>query len=268
MVARHPGGESSKLYRILLRREIPAAAPGFIPHSPEAHVEWILEPGGGAHVSERGAAGWRVAIFHPAVELLGGQAAQVRCQVRLAADQFAEVYEFIGAELVGIISMTGGRFRRLALIPEIRSAGALVGRAKAIAPVITVRETPSRKAHDWRLDLAHFVDQFFANSIDVGNFRVGAHPHTVVHHAAQILREMAVDVRRNRPQRFVGQHFDSGVRGIRLRPRPRKRNLSGKNCPGPRQACAQKLTPFHHVRTSFQHFHTAAYGKRLPRMML
>ena len=44
-----------------------------------------------------------------------------------------------------------------------------------------------------RFDLPHLLDQFFANAIQVWNFRLLAHPDAVVDHAAQIFGEVSVD---------------------------------------------------------------------------
>ena len=39
--------------------------------------------------------------------------------------------------------------------------------ADPIAPVVTIGKAPSGKADHWWFDLSHFVDQFFANAIDI-----------------------------------------------------------------------------------------------------
>ena len=96
---RHPGRESPELHSVFLRRKVSSATPGFVAHAPEAHVERIFESGRRAHIRQGRAARGRVAVFDPAVEFFRGQTAQVRRQIRLAADQLAEVHELVSAEL-------------------------------------------------------------------------------------------------------------------------------------------------------------------------
>ena len=42
--SRNPGRESPEFHGVFLRGEISAAAPRFVAHAPEAHVERIFEP--------------------------------------------------------------------------------------------------------------------------------------------------------------------------------------------------------------------------------
>ena len=57
----------------------------------------------------------------------------------------------------------------LAYAPNLVARGLRRRRTNTIAPIVAVRKTTSWKSHDRRLDLAHLVDQFFANAVDVGN---------------------------------------------------------------------------------------------------
>src|SRR5207245_6436177 len=122
------------------------------------------------------------AILNPAIELLGREAAQIRGDIRLPADQPAKLHELIGAEAIGIIAMSGRSGRRVSEGPKVSPPRTLVHRAYAIPPVIAVGETAAREAHDRRFDLPHLVDQFFANAIHVRAFRVLAYPASVIHH--------------------------------------------------------------------------------------
>ena len=82
-VARDPGDKAAKLHRILFRRKITAAAPGFIADTPEAHLKAVAFAACGAQLRQRCAASWSVAVFHPLVSVFGWKAAQIRRQVRL-----------------------------------------------------------------------------------------------------------------------------------------------------------------------------------------
>ena len=97
----------------------------------------------------------------------------------MRADEFAEVDEFVGAELIWIVSVAGGSRCEFTAVPEIGAARTFVGRADAVAPVVAVGETPTGKADDGRLDLAHLFDERLADSIDIGNFGIFADPHAV-----------------------------------------------------------------------------------------
>ena len=118
------------------------------------------------------------------------------------------------------------------------------------------------------LDVPHFVDEFFANSINVGHFGVRAHPNPVINDAAQILREMPVDIGGNGSQRLVREDFDAGIPGARLGPGKWRGQLRGKNASRTCQTRAKKLPAFDHGSPSLLEEMFAAYGKRLPTIML
>src|SRR5579863_22912 len=181
---RNPGGKAAELGGIFLWSEISSASPGLVAHAPIANSERLGISCTGPHVCQRRTAGGRVAVFHPASEALGGQAAQIRRQIRLAPDEFAKMDKFIRPELIGIVFMSGRRFLGFDVLPKVSTARALVGWTDSISPVIAVGETSSGKANDRSFNLAHLVDQVFADSIDVGDGRVLSDPDPVVDHAA------------------------------------------------------------------------------------
>src|SRR5580698_1055112 len=117
--------------------------------------------------------------------------------------------ELIGAELIGIVLMTGVTVFRLDAFPEVRAPGTFLGRANSVAPIITVGEASAGKPDHRCLDPAHLIDQVFANSIDIGNGRVLSYPNAVVNHPAQIFGEMPIDIGRDHSQGFVEEDFDS-----------------------------------------------------------
>src|SRR5262245_59141396 len=71
-----PGDEPPVLDRVLLGREVAAAAPGLVADAPEPDPERLGVTAGGPQLGERGAARWRVAVIHPLIEVAGRQAAQ------------------------------------------------------------------------------------------------------------------------------------------------------------------------------------------------
>src|SRR4029077_8725830 len=158
------------------------------------NVEGVFESRRRAHIGQCGAARGGVAVFNPAIELLGREAAQVRCEIRVSSDCKAELYKLVRAEPIWIVTVCIRSASRLAAIPEIRAARALFNRAGSVAPVIAVCEAAPWKANNRGMDLLHFVDQVLANAANVGHLRVLTDPYAVVNHSAQILCEMAVDV--------------------------------------------------------------------------
>src|ERR1700738_4777326 len=128
------------------------------------------------------------------IKSLGGKTAQVGRQEGLRPVYLAELREFVGAELVGIVLVSGGRRGRFFRSPEIGAARAFVALANAVAPIVAVREAPAGVANDRRLDLAHFLDQLFANAVYVRNFGVFTYPDAVVNDAAEVFGEVPVNV--------------------------------------------------------------------------
>ena len=103
--------------------------------------------------------------------------------------------------------------------PEIGAARTVVGRADAVAPVVAVGEAAAGPADDRRLDLLHLVDERLADAVDVGNLRVFADPDAVVHDAAEMLDEMAVQLGRDRADRLADQNLEARLGRLRARRR-------------------------------------------------
>src|SRR5439155_4419940 len=162
---------------------------------------------------------WRVAVFNPLVEIPRGKAANVRSDVGRGANQAAKADELVRTEPVRIEPL--GPRRRLTarsgarVRPEVGAARAVVGRADSVAPVIAVGEAAAWPPDDWRLDLFHLVDERLADPIDVRNLRVLADPDAVVDDAAEVLGEMAVQLRVDGANRLVDQNFQTRVGGLR-----------------------------------------------------
>ena len=205
--SRHPRRVAPELGRVFFGREVAAAAPRLVADAPVADVERIAIAPPRAQIRHRRRAGGRVAVFNPLVQVARRQAAHVGGDVRRRAGQTAEVDELVRAEPIGIEALRSGGGGAILtgtrVGPEVRAARAAVGRADAVAPVVTVGEAATRPADDRRLDLLHLVDERFADAVDVGNLRVFADPDAVVHHAAEMLDEMAVQLWRDGPDRLV-----------------------------------------------------------------
>src|SRR5689334_8600447 len=207
----NPGGETAELGGVRFGREVAAATPRFIADAPITHVEGFAVAARCAQLRQRRRACRRVAVFDPLIKLPGRQAAQVSRQIRLRADQTAEAHEFVGAKVIWIIFLrrVGEAFIAQAVVPEIGAARATGARPCAIAPVIAVGETAARPAHDRRAYALQMVYKGFANAADVCNLRVFADPDAVINDAAEMLGEVAVNLRRNHRRRFCNENLNS-----------------------------------------------------------
>ena len=74
----------------------------------------------------------------------------------------------------------------------------------------------------------------------LANFRFLSNPHAVVDHAADVFCELAIDIRRNLPQRFVQKDLNAGV-GVSC---PDRRMGKNKHSACDRRIF-EKLSPFH-----------------------
>src|ERR1700734_202564 len=137
------------------------------------------------------------------------------------------MHELIRAEFVGIIAMAGWGLFAFSAIPEVGPSRSFVGWPDAATPVIAVRKTAPRKPNYRSFDLAHFIDKFLANAINIRNLRVGPDPNAIVDHTAKVLGEVSIEIRRNNPQGLAGEHFDARVHGFGFRPGKGEGSSSG-----------------------------------------
>src|SRR5439155_1712279 len=93
--------------------------------------------------------------------------------------------------------------------PKVGPTRTLLARAVAVPPVITVRKAAARPPHNRRLQALHVVHQCGSDTAVVPHFGLLAHPNAIVNHAADVLGEMAVKVRRNYADGFFEQDFDA-----------------------------------------------------------
>jgi hypothetical protein len=108
----------------------------------------------------------RVAVLDPAIEICGGQAARSRRR-RVRPQPAYRTGQIVGSELIGIVLVAG---RSVRFFPQPRSwcAEDASPQVNSVLPVVAVSETSSGKTYDRRLDLAHLVDQLFADTVNVG----------------------------------------------------------------------------------------------------
>src|ERR1700685_4162332 len=192
-VVGNPLGEPAIQRAIVFRRELAAASPALVPHSPVPHAEWIAVAVGGSLVCQGRAAGRRVAVFDPLLELLGRTGAHVGRHVRFDVAQPAEMHELMQAEKV----------RLRVLPPAAETARALRAGTDSVAPMVFVRKAAARPADDDATQPPHVLDEGTANPVNVGDLRVGADPDAVVNDAAQMFGELAVEGGFNRARWLV-----------------------------------------------------------------
>jgi hypothetical protein len=144
------------------------------------------------------------------VELLGGPRADVRREIRLGADEPAQAQELVRAELVALHRVTSLGH---AGFPVVVAARPLAGRADAVAPVVAVGEAAPGPAEVRGADALHVVHELLPDAAEVGDPRIGADPDAVVDDTAEVLDEVAVDVRVDDRPRLRRVDLDLGVRG-------------------------------------------------------
>jgi hypothetical protein len=181
------------------------------------------------------------------LKLHGRQTAHIRCQVRLGTNQFAKLHELIGAKFVRLITVVGRRFVAVGAVPEIRTPRPLVSRTDSVAPIVAVGEAAARVAHHGRFNLFHMLDHVATQPVHIRHFGLGSDPQPVVNHAAQVLREMTIDVGRDDSLRFVKQNVDARI-GRRRRLLGQRRETGHAGCGRTCQGAFYKLaTAFHGI---------------------
>src|SRR6266567_496621 len=112
---------------------------------------------------------------------------QIGGEVRLRANESAEMHKLVRAELVRIVNLWAvGILSRIA-DPEVRAARAFTSRPNAIVPVVAVGKTSAWPTQHAGFDLPHLFDQRASDATDVGYLRFLADPNAVVDHAAEVL---------------------------------------------------------------------------------
>jgi hypothetical protein len=83
------------------------------------------------------------------------------------------------------------------------------------------------------------IDDGLTNAVRVGDLRLLAHPDSVVHDRAEVLDEVAVQIRRDRRDDLVDEDIDACIRGAR---RPRREREAG-----PCRGSPQEMSSVHSV---------------------
>jgi hypothetical protein len=88
--------------------------------------------------------------------------------------------------------------------------------ADPVLPVIGIGEATARPADHRHLDLAQRRDDVATDATDVRDRGIGADPDALIDPAAEMLDEMAVDVRIDRGARAIRPNRQLGAIGLRL----------------------------------------------------
>ena len=129
-----------------------------------------------------------VAVLDPVGELLHGAAAHIAGEIGLAPELAGQFHELMGAE--GVILADAAPV-------GVDDGLALRLRADTIAPVVGIGKAAARPAQHRDVQRLERIDNIAAHTVDVGNLRVFADIKALIDAAAQMLRELTVDIRVN-----------------------------------------------------------------------
>src|SRR5581483_5462529 len=126
-----------------------------------------------------------------------------------------ETGKLVCAELIGIVLLRPiGSFLQIRSIgPEVSAARPLAPRTYAVAPVVAIGETAAGPANDGRFQTFQIIDQGFTNPAGVGDLRILSHPNAPINAAAEMLRKVPIDIRRDGSNGFIGKNIDPRGRG-------------------------------------------------------
>jgi hypothetical protein len=143
---------------VIFGPHVPAATPRFIPDSKERNFPGFISS---VLASQIGECRVRVGshVFDPLHLFLRGATADVAVDVRVSAEHFAQVEEFVRAEGV-VVYATPTR---------IWPARAFVAWSNAIAPMIFIGETTARPAQNRHAHFLQCGDDVVAEATGVGN---------------------------------------------------------------------------------------------------
>src|SRR5208283_3580987 len=154
--------------------------------------------------------------LNPLIKVPCRQASDISRQVRLTVDQPAELHELIRSERVWIVARRAGLrnvLQAAGVCPEVVADRPLGWRSNAIAPVVAIGETSARPANYRAANRLHRIHERFADAVNIRDLRVGSDPDAVVHDAAQVLNELAVQQWAHRSDGFVDEYLDLGIGG-------------------------------------------------------
>src|SRR6478609_6908031 len=97
--------------------------------------------------------------------------------------------------MVRVVLRVAERVAAGAAGPEVGAPRPLIARAGAVAPVVAVGEAAARPADGALRQLLHPVDDGLPDPLSVGDLRAFADPDAVVDDAAEVLGEVAIEIR-------------------------------------------------------------------------
>src|SRR5581483_9702915 len=176
-----------------------------VAQAPEAHAV-RLGVGPGPAQQNLGQVGGAVGVFQPAQRLVGGAGAQVEVEIRRGAHGTGEGEQLLGSEAVGLHGVPG----------QVVPGGPLLHRPDAVAPVVAGGEVAAGPAQHGGAQLAHRGEDVGAASL-LGAGRVGVED-AAVHGAADVLDELAVDLRVDGAAPALAVDAEAGAGGHRGAP--------------------------------------------------
>ena len=138
------------------------------------NLPWFLAAVGGAKVGHFGACR-SCHVLDPVGHFLRASGAEVPGDIRLDAEHFAEVEEFVGAERIVIHSLL-----------VVVDVGTLVLRANAVHPVIDISEASARPAHYGDLQGLESLEDIFTVTVNIGYGGILAHPQAAEYAAPEV----------------------------------------------------------------------------------
>ena len=173
-------------------------APGFVAYAPVAHAEWFHRAVLDALPGER-AARRHVAVLDPIAHFARRTASNVAREIRLCANQPAQVDEFVRPE-AAVFDVTAPM--------NVDALWAPFERTNSVAPVIIVCVAAARPAQYGNAQFLQGVNGLLAIAVDVGDRRIFSDPQTTIHAGSEVLRKVTVKFRPHRANFFVRAHRD------------------------------------------------------------
>src|SRR5580700_3288968 len=99
------------------------------------------------------------------------------------------MHEFVDPELIGLGGIHAWRHAPLPIIVRARARRRF---PDAVTPVIPVGKAAAGPSNIRRPDPLHVIHKLFADTVNVGDGRIAAHPYAIVDDAAKVLDEVSV----------------------------------------------------------------------------
>ena len=203
-------------------RHVAAATPALVADGEIADLPRLVAAMGAAEVGQ-GRVGVARHVFDPLHRLLHGAAADVEANVRLDAEQLAEIEKLVRAEVIVFhdAAPVGVDHRR-----------AFFAGSDAVAPVVLIGEAAARPAELRHLERFQGGHHVVAITPGVRDGRALPHPDAFVDAAAEVLGEMAVDVLVDHRPGLGGVEDQRGAVAVRFSGANRGHGREGKSNQG------------------------------------